>query len=359
VVDDEWYSLEEICELVEKSGFMTVVKKYTNPLLALEEAVLLAPQVAFLDIEMPEINGISLADRLCENLPSIRVVFITAYNRYAVEAFTLNALDYLLKPIDENRFLKMMDRIRLSFISSLPEKTRIKINCFGRLDVFMDDLAVKWQRSSAEELFAFLIIHHGEPVYKDTIIENLWPDYPQKKALQLLQTSIYKIRTVFSGLSASFVLEYSGNRYRLLISNAECDYFTVCTAMREFRRENPASFPAVETVAALCRKELFSEQGYLWSMEKDEALRTALIRMISQIASFYQAENDTQKLIGALQRLIEFTPYDEQLNTMLLNIMERMELSFEMETHSRWLKRALHDEYDMPIPASLEHYCKE
>lgn len=359
VVDDEWYSLEEIGELAEKSGFMTVVKKYTNPLLALEEAALIAPHAAFIDIEMPGISGIALAERLLEKLPSIRIVFITAFEQYAVKAFELNALDYLLKPVHESRFMKMADRIRLSLETVPPAENRISIHCFGRLDVFWDGLAVKWQRSSAEELFAFLIIHHGESVHKDMIIENLWPDYSQKKALQLLQTSIYKIRTVLSGLGGRFVLEYSGNRYRLFIFNAECDYFTVCAAMRRFRSEDPSSFPAVEAAAALYGKGLFSEQGYLWSLKEDEDLRTALMRMISQIAGFYQAKNDTRKLIGALQRLIEFTPYDEKLNTMLLSTMEHTELSFEMEAHLRWLKQVLHDEYDMPVPESLTHFLEE
>lgn len=61
VLDDEWYNLEEVCELVEKTGFMQVSGKYMNPLQALEEATVLAPQVAFIDIEMPEMDGLTFA----------------------------------------------------------------------------------------------------------------------------------------------------------------------------------------------------------------------------------------------------------------------------------------------------------
>jgi two-component SAPR family response regulator len=358
VVDDEWYSLEEIAELVEKTGFLTVAKKYTNPLLMLDEADAVAPHVAFIDIEMPGINGIALAEQLVQILPSLHVVFITAYSRYAVDAFELNALDYILKPIHEDRFSKMAERLRHSLESDLPQDHRVKINCFGRLEVLLGGLPVKWQRSSAEELFAFLIIHHGHFVHKDMIIENLWPDTTQKKALQLLQTSIYKIRSVFSDLGDQFALEYAGNRYRLYMPGAECDYFAVTATMNDFRKDNPSSFSAVEAATALYKKGLFAEQGYLWSPENDEKLRNRLMWMLSQIADSYQAGGEPSKLIGTLQRLIEFMPYDERLNLLLLKTMEQLGLIFEAETHLVWLRQVLRDQYDMPLPVSLEGYAK-
>ncbi|MDF2986978.1 MAG: two component transcriptional regulator, LuxR family [Eubacterium sp.] len=112
VLDDEWYNLEEVCALVEKTGFMKIEGKYMNPLKALEEVASLHPQVAFIDIEMPELDGLTFAERLLEINPGVMVAFITSWNQYAVQAFELNALDYVMKPIKEERFQKLVEKIR-------------------------------------------------------------------------------------------------------------------------------------------------------------------------------------------------------------------------------------------------------
>ena len=112
VLDDEWYNLEEICGLVEKTSFMQVAARYTDPLKALEEAALLEPQVAFIDIEMPGMDGLAFAERLLQLRPETIVAFITAWNQYAVRAFDLNALDYVMKPVKEERFNQLVEKIR-------------------------------------------------------------------------------------------------------------------------------------------------------------------------------------------------------------------------------------------------------
>lgn len=60
------------------------------------------PDVVFLDVEMPEISGIEVAEKLQSALPDVRIIFVTAYDEYAVKAFELHALDYILKPLVRN-----------------------------------------------------------------------------------------------------------------------------------------------------------------------------------------------------------------------------------------------------------------
>lgn len=112
VLDDEWYNLEEVCDLVEKTGFMQVAAKYMNPLKALEEASSIHPQVAFIDIEMPEMDGLTFAEKLLEISPETIIAFITSWNQYAARAFDINALDYVMKPIKEERFQRLVEKIR-------------------------------------------------------------------------------------------------------------------------------------------------------------------------------------------------------------------------------------------------------
>lgn len=198
VVDDEWYNLEEISGLLDETGVITVAGKYLDPMKALEDVTDVSPQAAFIDIEMPEIDGITLAEKLLEKVPSMIVVFISSWNQYAVQAFDLNALDYIMKPIRMDRFNRMIEKVCNEISLKVPIKsTELTIRCFGSLEASIGGSPVKWERAKAEELFAFLLVHQGRYVHKDMIIENLWPMYEYSKALPILQTSVCKIRAVW------------------------------------------------------------------------------------------------------------------------------------------------------------------
>ena len=91
--------------------------------------------MAFLDIEMSGMTGLELTVRLRENDPDIRIVFVTAYSQYAVEAFGVHATGYLLKPVDREALQR-----ELTFIYEKEEpKKRIRVQTFGGFDVFVAD----------------------------------------------------------------------------------------------------------------------------------------------------------------------------------------------------------------------------
>ncbi len=116
VVDDEPLARRGIRQLLESENDFEIVGEAANG----REAVLaiqnLAPDLVFLDIQMPLLNGFSFVEKVgAENLPEI--VFVTAYDEHAIRAFEINALDYLLKPIDEKRFQKTLERVRRRVLS--------------------------------------------------------------------------------------------------------------------------------------------------------------------------------------------------------------------------------------------------
>ena len=71
--------------------------------------------IVFLDIQIPEINGIELAEQLLEMKPKLSIVFVTAFDNFAIKAFELNALDYILKPVRKERLLNTVERIKQKF----------------------------------------------------------------------------------------------------------------------------------------------------------------------------------------------------------------------------------------------------
>jgi two-component system LytT family response regulator len=111
IVDDELAGRRALRELCEAEGDLSVVGEYGDGVTALAAIRTVRPQLLFLDIQMDPLNGIELARALEPSLlPSL--VFVTAYDAYALEAFEVCAVDYLLKPFDQARFRKTLGRVR-------------------------------------------------------------------------------------------------------------------------------------------------------------------------------------------------------------------------------------------------------
>ena len=107
IVDDEPLAVELLASYVKKIPFLELCGKYNNATDALHGITEDAVDLLFLDIQMPELNGLELSKMVPENT---RIVFTTAFDRYAVDGFRVNALDYLLKPISYADFLEACNK---------------------------------------------------------------------------------------------------------------------------------------------------------------------------------------------------------------------------------------------------------
>jgi two-component system LytT family response regulator len=117
IVDDELAGRRTLREYCESEGDLRVVGEYGDGAAALAGIRLHQPELLFLDIQMDPLNGIELARSLePSQMPSL--VFVTAYDTYAVEAFEVSAVDYLLKPFDQERFRRTLARVRPRHASS-------------------------------------------------------------------------------------------------------------------------------------------------------------------------------------------------------------------------------------------------
>lgn len=115
IVDDEIHSREELESMLAETGEFTISGKCANAVEAIQAINRERPDVLFLDIQMPAINGFELLSMIDEKvMPS--VVFVTAYDEYALKAFEENALDYLLKPVEKERLAKTVEKLKKRFV---------------------------------------------------------------------------------------------------------------------------------------------------------------------------------------------------------------------------------------------------
>lgn len=111
-MDDEQLILNHLKEILSQFEDIEIVYESTSPREALKHFDEINPEVVFADISMPEMNGVELAERIFEMQPASKLVFVTAYEQYAIEAFRVNAVDYILKPITTSKISNTLNKLR-------------------------------------------------------------------------------------------------------------------------------------------------------------------------------------------------------------------------------------------------------
>jgi len=112
LVDDEQLARDELGYLLGQVGGVEIIGHAGNGVEALATIERLQPDVVFLDVQMPGLTGFEVARRMLDSGPSSQIIFVTAYDQHAIEAFEVNAVDYLLKPVDPARLEVALQRAR-------------------------------------------------------------------------------------------------------------------------------------------------------------------------------------------------------------------------------------------------------
>ena len=126
IADDEDSARGHIREILSRRSEFEIIGEATDGKEALEKAKALAPDVIFLDIDMPEMSGLEVAIELSNQKKLPQIVFVTAHEKYAVKAFEMHALDYIVKPLNPERVEKILHR--LTTVSHAPEQYLTKLH---------------------------------------------------------------------------------------------------------------------------------------------------------------------------------------------------------------------------------------
>jgi two-component system LytT family response regulator/two-component system response regulator LytT len=122
VVDDEQLAREELCFLLGEADGVEILGQAADGVDALRLAGELRPDLVFLDVQMPGLTGFEVARRLIEADVASQLIFVTAYDQYAIDAFGVNAVDYVLKPVDASRLDQALGRARQRLASRQASK---------------------------------------------------------------------------------------------------------------------------------------------------------------------------------------------------------------------------------------------
>ena len=196
VVDDEQLAREELCYLLSQIGGVQVIGQAADGVEALEVIEQHHPDVVLLDIQMPGLTGFEVARRLVESGAESQLVFVTAFDRHAIEAFEINAVDYLLKPVESERLGTAVDRVRKRIQTDRPERRLQASGEVGKLLRLLADRQDLREQLAIKVTDRFLLVHAEEVVHASveddliTVVTNSLSGTSNYRTLDELQARL-------------------------------------------------------------------------------------------------------------------------------------------------------------------------
>lgn len=220
VVDDEFSAL---CAFLPNvvDDMNIDCKMFNSPRAALEYARITSVDAAFLDIKMPEINGVELAERMLNINPNIKIVFISAYaeDEEAIsQRLGEKVVGFFHKPFSAQSL-----RTLLASLNAQASKPKLFLRTFDAFDLFADGVAVNFSSSKSKELLALLTDAQGSYVTMDTAIGNLWADKNVELGKRLYRDAVCRLRLTLKSIGAEDLVEFGRGRAVVNTRLATCD----------------------------------------------------------------------------------------------------------------------------------------
>ncbi|WP_353095067.1 response regulator [Tissierella praeacuta] len=360
LVDDEPIALDVLTIMLSSYENIDIMGSYTNAIEALEKSKKIRPEVIFLDIEMGEINGLKIAELFMEQLDDVEIVFITAYSQYAVDAFEINAIDYLLKPIQKKRLHKTIERLKekISGKHTQDEKKdtkKLRVNSFGGFEV-LDSMnkPLIWRTQKSKELFAYLWKKRERAVPKMLIMDTIFPDKDLEKASTLLHTTIYQIRKNLKKIGWSNGIIHFNDSYQLNVPViSDIEELDRILESKEYSDEN------IREVLEIYKGD-FLEEGYHWALDVQQIYRDMVFNILEKFTR-EKLENEIFSLTlkASLDKIYKMDSFNEGVAKMMIHYYGKqskrasLEAFFNDYVENLWTEMGLE-----PMESTLRLYKK-
>ena len=247
-VDDEPLMLGALTKAIKASPDITSVSSFTSCEDALAFIKSNPSDVAFLDINMRGMGGLSLAEKIIDSCPDCRIVFCTGYEEYAIPAFKLHASGYLMKPISAADVQEEINNIK----GVRQREKPLTAKCFGTFEVYVNGEKLLFKRSKTKELFAFLVDRNGAGVTVAEIGVALWENDEDQKYHNYIHQLFYDLRQALDAVGAEDILERNNYFYSINPRKIDCDYYTYLkTGKPEFFGEYMSQYSWAEKTCGL------------------------------------------------------------------------------------------------------------
>lgn len=331
LIDDEQLALDYLEKLLEKIGNICLKGKFTffNP--NVNRCLIEEIDIVFLDMEMPSIHGIDLADELLYINPLLKIIFVTAHNNFATEAFELSAFDYLTKPVQMDRLrktCKRLETVHSSNISIIKKEDRpFILHVSEELTFELVDKTIirpKWRTVKIKELFLYLLHKRERSVLKSELAELLWPGESIERSYSRLYTSIYHIRKTIAPYNNNLIIESTDEGYTLNLKNVSIDLFEWEQNLNLFSQVTEENIDAFEKSIELYSGAYLGKYGYIWAEAERHRLEQLYINQALKIAYYYEQRQYIQQAVNWYLKVCSVNPSSEEAVYPLLKSLDKI-----------------------------------
>lgn len=357
ILDDDGIASELLKRQIEYNPYMTVVEEFNDPKQALMEIGRLEPEVIFTEIKLPFMNGIEFAKKVASIDENIQIVFVTSEEGYALEAFKVNAINYILKPISKDDVNTTINRLLKNngLIKRMSNKEN-KVYCLGKFDVYGKDgeKIRKWSTSKVKEIFAYFLHKRGQEVDKWEICDILWRDFTAKKAEHNLHSSIYRLKNVLRTVGIEGIIYTQSGRYGVDFSNFSCDLWDFQDFIQDNEEVDSKNIEKYEKAISLYKGEFLGNRESLWALELNERIRRDYIQGIKKIARYYIENKSYIKAYDYLNKIVNINSFDEEAHELIMEVYFHLGDRIGLMSYYNKLNEILDEELHIPIKESTK-----
>ena len=224
-IDDEKPALENFYYTINKCKEIETLNLFTSPFEAIKFTKSNKVDMAFIDMEMNEMHGLNLAKEISNIDKNIHIVFVTAYNQYAFEAFNVNAIGYVLKPYSVDDIKKEINKaLRIKPILS----SEVVISTIPDFILKVNGEVISFTRGKVEELFALLVDRNEAGLTTSEAISILWPNRGDDECSKALFRNTYKrLIDVLKELKIEYIIKSDTRKKYINMNNVECDLYKI------------------------------------------------------------------------------------------------------------------------------------
>ena len=225
-MDDEPEVLETLHEAIKDAVPDAEVFDFMRSQAALDAVAEkgLFPDAVFSDIRMPDMDGLQFATSLKKAVPDARIVFVTAYSEYALEAWKKQVHGYLMKPVTADDIRDTLNHLQLRPVPA--QRDKLYVRCFGHFEIFFNGEPLIFTRQQSKELFAFLVDREGAACTSEQIAAALWENETDMKAMKSrIRKLISDLRATLMEIGMEDVLIRERRQIAVRRSMIDCDYY--------------------------------------------------------------------------------------------------------------------------------------
>lgn len=347
IIDDERPAIRVLEYHLKKYPEISVAATFTNPLEAIENMHQHQPQVVFLDINMPQLQGIDAASKILDKSPDTEIVFVTAYEQYAIDAFEVHALDYILKPIDPARLKKTIERMmQRQWPEKPPVSQKLMIQTLGKFRIAWENQTpLKWRTEKTKELFLLLLHNKNRNMTKEDMLETLWPEQDPEKVVNQLYNGIYYIRKALKeyGIDRSMITIDSS--YMLKLGGVVTDMDQFVGPAKNYRNLSVDQLLDLETSYS---GDYLEGEDYQWADLERDSLLNMYYKVLIRLSEILMEKQEYPKAEALLLKGYNNNPYEDVCTELLIRLYaltgEKNKAAIHYQAYQRLLRQDLNIE---------------